>query len=243
MHLASKPHPYFRNFLLSLVIATAGVSAGAQATPAPEPRNIVQLSSSGTVEAQQDWLTVTLATTREGTEPAAVQTQLRQALDAALAAVKKTAESGSMEVRSGAFSLQPRYGKEGRISNWIGSGEIVLEGTDFARIGSAASRAQPMTISSLAFSLSRQASTRLESQAQALAISSFKAKAADIAHGFGFADYVLREVSVSAVDQPAGPLPRFMPMAAKAMAADAPMPMESGKSLVVVTVSGAVQLK
>lgn len=243
MTLAVQTRPYFGNFLLSFVLATTALAAAAQTAPAPEPRNIVQLTASGSVEAQQDWLTLTLATTREGSEPADVQTQLRQALDAALAAVKKTAEPGSMEVRSGAFNLQPRYGKDGKISNWIGSGELVLEGSDFARIGTAAGRAQPMTISNLAFSLSRQASARLESQAQSLAISGFKVKAAEIAHGFGFADYALREVNVTAADQPGGPVPRFMPMAAKAMVADAPMPMESGKSLVVVTVSGAVQLK
>jgi uncharacterized protein YggE len=100
-----------------------------------------------------------------------------------------------------------------------------------------------MTISNLAFSLSRQSTARLEAQAQALAINGFKAKAADIARAFGFADYALREVNVSSAEQPGGPVPRFMPMAAKAMVADAPVPMESGKSLVVVTVSGAVQLK
>jgi predicted secreted protein len=238
-----KSSQYLGNLLLSIAVATSAGAAWAQAPAAAEPRNTVQLSATGSVEAQQDWLTVTLSTTREGSEPATVQTQLRQALDAALIAVKKTAEAGSMEVRSGAFSLQPRYGKDGKISSWVGSTELVLEGSDFARIGTAASRAQPMTISSLGFSLSRQATARLESQAQALAINGFKAKAFEIARGFGFADYALREVNVSAADQPGGPVPRFMPMAAKAMAMDAPMPMESGKSLVLVTVSGSVQLK
>ena len=231
------------NLLVSISVLTSAGSVWAQTAVAPEPHNVVQLSASGSVEAQQDWLTLTLATTREGSEPGAVQTQLRQVLDAALGAVKKTAEPGSMEVRSGAFNLQPRYGKDGKITGWVGSAELVLEGSDFARIGTAASRAQPLTISSLGFSLSRQATARLESQAQALAISGFKAKASEVAKGFGFSDYALREVSVTAADQPGGPVPRFMPMAAKAMVADAPMPMESGKSLVVVTVSGAVQLK
>lgn len=243
MNTLAKVRPHCGSLWLSLVLATGAVSALAQTAPAPEPRNIVQLSASGSVEAQQDWLTLTLSTTREGSEPAAVQTQLRQALDSAMAAVKKTAEPGSMEVRSGAFNLQPRYGKDGKISAWIGNAELVLEGTDFARIGTAASRAQPMTIGNLGFSLSRQTTARLESQAQALAISSFKTKAGDIARGFGFTDYALREVNVSTAEQPGGPVPRFMPMAAKAMVADAPVPMESGKSLVQVTVSGAVQLK
>jgi len=237
------PGSYFNGAFLTLALACSAAASWAQTPAAPEPRNIVQLSATGSVEAQQDWLTLTLSTTREGSEPAAVQSQLRQTLDTSLAAVKATAETGSMEVRSGAYNLQPRYGKDGKISGWVGSAELVLEGTDFARIGAAASRALPMTIHNLGFSLSRQSTARLETQAQALAITRFKAKAAEIARGFGFNDYALREVNVSMADQPGAPMPRFMPMAVKAMAADAPMPMESGKSLLLVTVSGAVQLK
>lgn len=230
-------------WLLSIPLLFGTCLASAHMPADAEQRNTVQLSASGSVEAQQDWLSVTLTTTREGADPTAVQSWLRQALDGALAELKKSAQAGGMEVRSGGFNLQPRYSNDGKISTWQGSAELVLEGTDFARIGAAASKAQPLTIGNLHFSLSRQARAQLETQAQALAIASFKSKATDIAHGFGFADYSLREVNVGTADQPIFPMPRMMAMSAKAMVADAPVPMESGKSLVVVTVSGAVQLK
>jgi predicted secreted protein len=149
-----------------------------------------------------------------------------------------------MEVRSGAFSLQPRYGNDGKINGWVGNTELVAEGSDFARIGSAAAKIQTMAISNLSFGLSRTARTQLESQAQVLAIDGFKLKAAQIARGFGFADYGLRELNVQSADQPGGPMPRMMAMRTSAMVADAaPMPLEAGKSLVTVTISGAVQLK
>jgi predicted secreted protein len=84
----------------------------------------------------------------------------------------------------------------------------------------------------------------MDSQAQVLAIDGFKVKAGQIARGFGFADYGLRELSVQSADQQGAPVPRMMAMRSVAMAADAaPMPMEAGKTLVTVTVSGAVQLK
>ncbi len=229
--------------LLAAALLTGAALATAQTLQNSEPRNVVQLSASGTLEAQQDWLTVSLTTTREGNDASGVQSAVRQMLDSALLELKKTAQPGAMEVRSGAFNLRPRYSNDGKITGWVGSAELLLEGSDFARIGTAAARAQPMVIAGLNFSLSRQARSQLEAQAQAQAIASFKAKAADIAHGFGFADYSLREVSVGSVDQPMGPVPRMMAMSAKGMAADAALPMESGKSLVVVTVSGAVQLK
>jgi predicted secreted protein len=226
-----------------LVLVTLTGSAGAEALVHPDPRNVVQLSASGSVEAQQDYLTVTLSTTREGSDAGAVQTWLRQALDGALAELKKAAQPTAMDVRSGGFNLQPRYGNDGKINGWMGSAELVLEGSDFARIGLAASKAQPLTISNMRFGLSRQARAQLETQAQALAIASFKSKAGDIARAFGFADYNLREVQVGTAEQPVGPAPRMMAMSAKGMAAEAAIPMESGKSLVQVSVYGAVQLK
>lgn len=223
---------------------TAGASAYAQSPAATDNHNIAQLSASGTMEAAQDWLTLSLSVTREGSDANAVQVYLRQATESALAKVKASAQAGNMEVHSGAFSLQPRYSNDGKLNGWVGNSELVLEGNDFARISAAATNAQPMTINGLAFSLSRQARTQLEGQAQTLAIQSFKAKAADIARDFGFHDYALREISVSAMDQSTGPRPRMMAMGSRAVMADAPpVPLESGKSLVVVTVSGAIQLK
>ena len=232
-----------RCLLVPLMFATAAGLASAQSATPSEPHNVVQLSASGTVEAQQDILTVTLSTSREGSDAGAVQSYLRLTVDNALTELRKSAQSGAMEVRSGAFNLRPRYGNDGKINGWSGSAELVLEGSDFVRIGSAAGRTQGMVVSGLNFGLSRQARAQIEGQAQAQAIASFKARAGEIAHGFGFADYSLREVNVSAGDMPIGPMPRPMAMSARAMVADAPLPVESGKSLVVVTVSGSVQLK
>lgn len=230
-------------WLMTFCLAASAVTAGAQTQAAAEPRNVVQLSASGTVEAQQDWLTLTLAASKDGSDAAAVQANLRQSLDSALNEVKKTAQAGSLDVRSGTFNVQPRYSNEGRILGWTGSAELVLEGSDFARISSAASRAASMTIRSLGFGLSRGLRAQLETQAQAQAIDNFKQKATQIARGFGFTDYLMREVSVNTADQGI-PMPRMMAMGARAMMADAaPVPMESGKSSVVANVSGTVQLR
>jgi predicted secreted protein len=233
---------------LNKVVLSAGLLAGAFAATAQtqlpaEPRNVVQLSASGTVEAQQDWLTLTLSASKDGSDANTVQATLRQALETALSEVKKTAQPGGLEVHSGAFNLQPRYSNEGKINGWSGSTELVLEGSDFARISGAAAKAQTMTIRNLGFGLSRQLRAQLETQAQTQAIDNFKLKAAQIAHSFGFSDFHLREVSVSTGDQ-SMPAPRMMAMSARGMVADAaPVPLEAGKSLVLVTVSGAVQLK
>lgn len=222
---------------------TGGCGVFSQTFPVVETRNVVQLMSSGSVDVQQDMLTLTLGTTREGSDPTVVQSQVRQAIETALVEAKKSAQSGAMEVRTGTFGLQPRYGREGKISGWQGTAELVLEGRDFGRIGTTAGKIQTLTISNAAFSLSRELRGKAETEAQELAIERFKTKAADIARGFGFGGYTLREVNVSTNDQGYAPRPRMVALEMKAMATDAPVPMEAGKSAVVVNISGSVQLK
>lgn len=231
-----------KNIAVYAILAWSGATFAQTFGPA-EPRNVVQLSSSGAVEVQQDLLTLTLASTKDGTDAGLVQAQLRQALDTALTEAKQAALPGAMEVRTGAFSLQPRYGREGKISGWVGTAELVLEGRDFGRMGATAGRIAGLTINNANFSLSRELRNKVEAEAQDIAVERFKAKANEIARSFGFAGYTLREVSVSSADQGYAPRPRMVAMEMKAMAADAPVPLEAGKSAVVVQVNGSVQLK
>lgn len=208
-----------------------------------EPQNIVQLSANAAVEVQQDVLTINMSATREGADANAVQTQLKTALDAALQEAKKTASSGQLDVRTGNFSLYPRYSREGKINSWQGSTELVLEGRDFAKISAAAGKIQTLTVANVAFSLSREQRTKVETDAQHIAIERFRAKAGDIAKSFGMSSYTLREVAVNAGDQGYSPRPRMAEMSMKMASADAAVPVEAGKSTVTVTVNGSVQLR
>lgn len=226
----------------ALLLGASGVFAQNYVTPVPQ--DVLQLSASGAVEVQQDLLVLTLSATKEAPDAAAVQTQLKQALDAALGLARAAAQPQQMDVRTGAFGMYPRYGKDGRISGWQGRAELVLQGRDFARITGTAGKIQSMAISQIAFDLSREARAKVESEAQAKAIEAFKARATELARGFGFAGYTLREVSVNSSEMSPGPRPRMMAMEAKAAPmADAPVPVEAGKSQVVVNLSGSVQLR
>jgi predicted secreted protein len=215
----------------------------AQTVTPPVAQNVVQLSASGSVEVQQDLLSIVMNTTREGADAGTVQNQLKVALDAALAEAKKVAQPGQLDVRTGNFSLYPRYARDGKISGWQGSVDMVMEGRDFARISTAAGKIQTLTMGNVSFGLSREQRAKVEGDAQAQAIERFKAKAEGIAKAFGFNSYTLREVSVNANDQGFVPRPRLMATEARAAASDAPVPVEAGKSTVLVTVSGSVQLK
>jgi predicted secreted protein len=205
-------------------------------------QNVAQFFASGSVEVQQDMLSISMSTTRDGTDATTVQTQLKQALDTALAQARQAAVPEQMEVRTGNFSLYPRYGKDGKINGWQGSTELVLEGRDFSLITSTAGKIQSLSMGNVSFALSREQRAKVEGQAQTQAIERFKAKAAEITKSFGFSSYTLREVSINTNEQGFVPRPRAMAMSAKSDMAEAAIPVEAGKSTVLVNVSGSVQM-
>lgn len=210
---------------------------------AQNPQNVVQLSANASVDVAQDLMVLNMSTTRDGADASAVQTQLKTALETALIEAKKAASPGRLDVKTGQFSLSPRYGRDGKINGWQGTVEMVMEGHDFEKISSTAGKIQTLTVAGVSFSLSRELRARVQTEAQAQAIANYKIQAESIAKGFGFSGYTLREVSVSANDVGQPFRPRVMAMESRAAMADAPVPVEAGKSTVQVTVSGSVQLK
>ncbi len=209
--------------------------------------NVVQLSATGSVDVQQDLLVLTLSTARDGKDANAVQAQVREALDKAVVEARRAAEPGQMDVRTGNFSLYPRYstganGQDRQINGWQGSAELVLEGRDFARITQTAARVGSMAIQQVAFDLSREQRAKVERDAQVQAIDNFKRQAAELTRAFGFGSYTLREVSVNSDSFAPGPRPRLVAMQAKSFTEDAPIAVEAGKSTVTVNVSGSVQM-
>ncbi len=230
--------------LLKISVLVVALHGSAFAQTAPALQNVVQLTASGSVDVQQDLLVLTLFAVRDGKNAAAVQAQLSQALDAALAETRKDASLLKMDVRTGAFSLSPRYSDKQQISGWEGRAELVLEGRDFPLITSAAARASSMAVSSVEFALSREKSQLVEQDAQKQAIAQFKAQATQLAGEFGFSGYTLREISVSHSRQSSGPVPRMMSMKTSvASLSSRPISVEPGKAEVSVTVSGTVQMR
>ena len=164
-------------------LALAGL---AMAQPSPgawvPPQNVLQLSANGTVEVAQDLLSITLVATKEGTDPAAVQAQVKQVMDAALTEARKSAQPGQLDVRTGNFNVHPRYTREGKTNGWQGTAELVLEGRDFARVSQVAGRLDSLTVGNMSYGLSREARAKAESEAQTLAIGAFKQKASGVHH-------------------------------------------------------------
>ena len=124
-----------KKIAVTLMLTWAGLAFGQQ-IPATQTSNVVQLSASAVVDVQQDLVSISLSTTRDGSDAALVQSQLKAALDTALSEARKVAQPGQLEVRTGQFSLYPRQGRDGKQIGWQGTAELVLEGRDIGRIAS-----------------------------------------------------------------------------------------------------------
>jgi predicted secreted protein len=223
-----------------LALAALFCAAAVCAAEPASPSGVLNLAASAQAEVTRDLLAVTFTTSREGADAGAVQAALKQALDAALAEAKKAAKPGAVDVRTGNFSVHPRYAPKGQAMGWQGTAELVVEGRDLAAIGQLAGRITTLTVARVSQGLSREAREQVEGEVAAQAIRAFRAKASAYAQQFGYAGFTVRDVHVA---DGGGVQPVLMRAgAAMSEAAAAPLPVEAGKAVVVVSVNGSVQM-
>ena len=228
--------------LAAVTLAAAGTAALADTLPPPQ--GVVSLTSSATAEVTKDLLTLSLATTKEGQDAASVQSQLKQALDAALAEAKKSVKPGQLDVQTGNFSLQPRYTNKGVINGWLGTAELIVEGRDMQGIGQLTGRITTLTISGVSYNISRELREKTEGEVAAQAIARYRAKAADYAKQFGYAGYAVREVNVQSNEVgPIRPMAQYSRAMAASVSSDSALAVEPGRGNVTITVNGTVQMK
>jgi predicted secreted protein len=233
----------WRRAALGLGLAAQGLGMPVVVAAAPaEPQNLLTLSATATAEVPTDMLAITFSTTREGPDAAAVQAQLKQALDAALAEARKVAKPGQLDVRTGPFALFPRYAPKGGINGWQGTAQMHVDGRDMNAISQLAGRIQTLTIAGVSQGLSREAREKLETETTAQAITRFRERAQEQSRLFGFAGFVIREVNVSA-DAAGQPTPVMVRARMTSAAAEEALPVQAGKTSVTATVSGSVQMQ
>jgi predicted secreted protein len=232
---------------LGALLIAAAAQAQSPLPSVPPPSGVLNLSTSASIEVTKDVLTVAFSVTREGADAQAVQSGLRQALDAALAEARKIAKPGQVDVQTGNFALYPRYtnppkGAQATISGWQGSAELLVQGKDIPAIAQLSGRIQTMSIARVGYTLSREAREKVEADATAQAIARWRAKAAQMAQQFGYAGYSVREINVATNDLQPPPMPMQMRAARAGAVADEALPTEAGKGDVTATVSGSAQM-
>lgn len=200
---------------------------------------IVNLSTIANREVENDVISITFSVTKEGTDSNIVQEELKTALETALVFVRPVVSS-EVEVETGAFHVGPRYDAKNKPNGYTGYTSLIVKGTDTKSISQLSSMMTTMTIAGVGHELSQKKRESLEDELIAEAVNTFHEKAENAAHLFYADTYDVKEVTIS-VQRSLGGVAQGARLVGAALSS--PLPIESGKSTVGVTVNGSIRLR
>lgn len=194
------------------------------------------LQAEASAEVAHDTVQITLASEVSNSSQTAVADAVSKTLDEVM---KQAKENTLVKARSGNYRVWPMNDKDGKISNWRGRGEIILESTDFAAASKLASTlSSRMPIAGIGFSVSPQARAKQEEALLVTSAQAFRDRSQALAEAFGFTGYTIRELDLSGSGARYESAPRMQAM----MADKASVPLEGGTEMVTVSVRGSIFL-
>ncbi len=216
--------------------AFPGLASAAEPQAGPP---LLRLDAQVQREVTEDIAVAVFFVERDGAQPQPLQAAVNPLLQEALTELKR---DPALQVRSGRYLTQPRYGRDGRIEGWRVRAELIAESGEIAAVSRAtATLAGRMNVGSIGFRLSdrtrRQAERALIDEAAAQLYE--RARAA--ARALGFEGVELLEATLSSGGS--APMPVMRAAMAQAAAAEAaPVPLEPGHSVVSVGIHGTLRL-
>ena len=233
------------SLFFALVFATALAPHGAYAQERIAPlADVLNLDVTVTSEVSPDLAVVTLAVVREGSDVAALTQDVNQTLARAFAEAKNVP---SVVAANAGYTTFPRYdsrGGQSTRSGWQVRAEMIVKSKDFAALGTLVGKLSTnMQIAGSSFEISPELRSKEDTALIERGARAFQEKAASAAKAFGYAGYSVRQITLGQAGQ--GGSPRPIPMARAAMVAQdsAPLPIESGRVNLSLTVNGSVQMK
>ena len=230
--------PWFARLLvISLIL---GLTATNQATAANEAAryNQVHFQVERSRPVENDRMQAVLSLTAEDDNAAHLADHINRSMDAALKTAKARAK---VEARSGSYRTYPVYNKE-KIQRWRATQELLLEGSDFAELGSLIGQLQErLQVTSVNFSVSPARRAAVEDELIAQALDAFKQRAELVRKQLAAKGYRIVDVSINTGG--GQPIPIMMRATAMEAASVASPALEAGTSTVTVSVGGVVELQ
>lgn len=225
--------------LAGLGLALALANAPAHAHDAAETRYpYASLQAEAVTEVARDTVRLTLSAEVNDAEQAQVAAALSRTVDSVM---KQVRGKEGVKAYSGNFQVWPMNDKNGRISEWRGRAQIILESTDFEAASKlAAEVADRMPITNLAFSVAPRERARHEAELMQEAATAFRERAEALAKALGYESYSIREVQLGGSGAAYQPERRMMAMAADS--AGVGVPLEGGTEQISLSVQGTIFL-
>jgi predicted secreted protein len=198
----------------------------------------VSLSSEASRPAANDLMQAMLSAEATGAVPGELSGQVNQIVADALDAV---GDYPTVRVQNGGTSTHPVYAEDGSIKSWRMRSSILLESGDAPALSGLLGKLQTsLAVSSLRLLPSPETRRKAEDAAILEAIALFEARAQLLADAQK-KSYSIEELSISTGEHSA-PMPLRLARSVPAASA-APMPIESGESMISATVSGKIKIK
>lgn len=189
-------------------------------------------------EVARDTVRITLAAEVRDSEQSQVAANLSRSVDSVMKDLKG---KEGVKVYSGNFQVWPMSDRDGRVSDWRGRAEIILESTDFELASKLAGAvADRMPITNLDFSVAPEQRARYEAELLEEAATAFRARAQKLAKAFGYESYKIREITLGGSGAQYRPEARMMAMAAADAAPN--VPLEGGTERISLSVEGTIFL-
>jgi len=224
----------------ALALLAAGPAAAHEGQGAVEVKYpYASLRAEAVTEVARDTVRITLAAEVRDTEQADVATALTQKVDSVM---KQLRGKEGITVYSGNYQVWPMNDKDGRVSNWRGRAEIILESTDFEAVSRlAAEVGDRMPIANLSFFVAPRERARHEAELVQEAAAAFRARAEALTQAFGYASYSIREIELGGAG--AAYRSEARPMMAMAVSdAAVSVPLEGGTERISLSVQGTIFL-
>lgn len=214
---------------------------GANAQPAPDRYNTVELQADAQREVANDMLNATLYAEVSDASAAQVAGTLNRLINEAL---KSSGEVKAVRARSGNNQTYPVYDRTQRLTGWRGRAEMRLESRDFQAAAALIGKLQStLQLGSMQFSISPDARKSIENELVTEAIGAFRARADIVRQALAGKSYRMRRLAINAGGfVPPRPIMARALSAAQAAEVVAPQ-LEGGMSLVSVTASGTVEIE
>lgn len=227
----------FARLLITAFILSLAAAHPATAADEALRYNQIRFQVERSRPVENDRMQAVLSLTAEDDNAARLADQINRSMDAALKTAKARVK---VEVRTGSYRTYPVYNKE-KIQRWRATQELLLEGSDFAELGSLIGQLQErLQVTSINFSVSAERRRVMEDELIAQALNAFKQRAELVRKQLAAQGYRIVDVSINTGGGQPVPMMRGLAMEAASVA---PPALEAGTSTLSVNVGGVIELQ
>ncbi|WP_288405677.1 SIMPL domain-containing protein [uncultured Acinetobacter sp.] len=233
-----------RTLVLSALLLTGTISGYVSAAePEALNYNVINIQSDASRQVSNDQMHAVLFIERSNKQPAALSTQITQAMNQGLAIARKYPQ---VKVETGTQTTYPVYDNDSsKFKEWRGRAEIRLESKDFKATSQLISELQQnFQTESINFTVSDEQRKKVENELMIEASKGFQQRAQMVSQAWNKSGYNLVSLNLNTSNYVPQPMMMRTSLAKFSNAEAAPaQDVAAGESKITVNANGSIQLK